>query len=403
MVERALDGVKVVEYSNLVAGPYCAKLLADLGAEVVKIETPGIGDEARARGPFLNDIPHPDLSGLFLYLNCNKLGVTLNLESATGKAIFKRLITSADIFIEDNPPGKMEKLGLDYRTLNEFNPRLIMVSITPFGQTGPYRNYKAYHLNTYHASGAGYLLPSSSPNLDREPIKGPGFLGEYDAGLCAAVAIMGALYWRGASGRGQYIDVSKQEALLALEKMELARFHGEGKNPTRGPGGRPPMKFMRGKDGGLILLEAPRDNQWRGLVELMDNPDWAKDEKFSTEQGRRENGDELREHLEEWAQNYTTDELFHGVQSKQCPAAPVNSVEELVNSPQIKAREFFIEIDHPVAGKLAYPASPYHFSKTPSRIERPAPLVGQHNEEVFCNHLGYTKEDLVKFKEARVI
>jgi crotonobetainyl-CoA:carnitine CoA-transferase CaiB-like acyl-CoA transferase len=403
MVERALDGVKVIEYASFVAGPYCAKLLADLGAEVIKIEPPGIGDEARARGPFLHDIPHPDLSGLFLYLNGNKLGVTLNLDSATGRAIFKRLVASSDVLIEDHPPGKMAEMGLGYDILSGLNPRLIVMSVTPFGQTGPYRDYKAYYLNTFHASGAGYLLPSSSPNLDREPIKGPGFLGEYDAGLCAAVAILGALYWRGASGLGQHIDVSKQEALMALEKMELARFHDEGKNPSRGPAGRPPMKFIRSKDGGLLLLEAPRDNQWQGLVALMGNPDWAKDEKFSTEQGRRENGDELRGHLAEWAQDYTADELFHGVQSKQCPAAPVNSVEEFLSSPQIKAREFLTEIDHPVAGKLAYPSSPYHFSETPSRVERPAPLVGQHNEEIFGHRLGYTREDLVKFKEAGVI
>ncbi len=403
MVERALDGVKVVEYASFVAGPYCAKLLADLGAEVIKIEPPNIGDEARARGPFLHDMPHPDLSGLFLYLNGNKLGVTLSLDPAPGQAIFKRLIASADVLIEDCPPDKLKELGLGYHTLTQLNPRLVMMSITPFGQTGPYRNYKAYHLNTYHASGAGYLLPSSSPNLDREPIKGPGFLGEYDAGLCAAVAILGALYWRGASGLGQYIDVSKQETIMALEKMELARFQAEGKNPSRGPAGRPPMRFMRSKDGGRILLEAPRDNQWRGLVELMGNPDWTKDEKYSTEQGRRENGDELRQHLAEWAGNHTTDELFHGVQSKQCPAAPVNSVEALLSSPQIKARGFLTEIDHPVAGRLAYPSLPYHFSKTPGRLERPAPLVGQHNEEIFHHRLGYTKEDLVKFKEAGVV
>jgi len=403
MVERALDGVKVVEYSSFVAGPYCAKLLADLGAEVIKIERPGTGDEARARGPFLHDTPHPDLSGLFLYLNSNKLGVTLNLDSATGRSIFRRLMVSADVLIEDCPPGKLKDLGLGYDTFAEMNPRLVMMSITPFGQTGPYRNYKSYYLNTYHAGGAGYLLPSSSPDLDREPIKGPGFLGEYDGGLCAAVAILGALYWRGVSGLGQHIDVSKQEALMALEKMELSRFHAEGKNPTRGPGVRPPMKFMRSKNGGLILLEAPRDNQWKGLVELMGNPEWAKDEKYETEQGRREHGEELRAHLDEWAQNYTTDELFHGVQGKQCPAAPVNSVGELLSSPQIQAREFLTEIEHPVAGRLAYPATPYHFSKTPTGMERPAPLVGQHNEEIFCHRLGYTREELVKFKEAGVI
>jgi len=403
MTEKALDGVKVVEYCSFVAGPYCTKLLADLGAEVIKIEPPGVGDEARRRGPFLHDTPHPELSGLFLYLNTNKLGITLNLNSTTGKIIFKRLITDADILVEDRPPGEMKELGLGYNVLKETNPRLIMTSITPFGQTGPYRNYKAYYLNTYHASGAGYLLPIASPNLDREPIKGPGLIGEYDAGLSSAVAILGALYWQAVSSLGQYIDVSKQETLMALEKMDLSRFHEEGKSPTRGPSGRPAPSLVRGKDGGYILLQAPQDNQWWGFVEVMGNPEWAKDEKFSTEDRRREHPDELRERLAEWAKDYTTDEIFHKVQSGKCPAAPVNSLEELLNSPQMEARGFLVEIDHPVAGKLKYPAWPYHFSKTPGKMERPAPLIGQHNEEVFCNHLGYTKEDLVKLKETGVI
>ncbi len=403
MAETALGGLKVVECGSFVAVPYCTKLLADLGAEVIKIEPPGVGDEARRRGPFLNDVPHPDLSGLFLYLNTNKLGVTLNLKSAAGKTIFKRLVASADILVEDHHPGEMKELGLDYDTLKKINPRLIMTSITPFGQTGPYRDYKAYYLNIYHASGAGYLLPRGSPNLDRAPVKGPGLIGEYDAGLGAAVATLGALYWRGASELGQYIDISKQETLMALEKMELARFHGEGKSPSRGSVGGFPQKLTRGKDGGYILLQTARGDQWQNFMKLMGNPEWARDEKFSTDEGRREHATELQEHMDEWARNHTTDELFHIVQASRSPAAPINSVESLLSSPQMEARGFLVEIDHPVAGKLDYPSRPYHFSQTPWRVERSAPLIGQHNEEVFCNHLGYTKQDLVKLKEAGVI
>jgi len=405
MAERALDGVKVVECCNFAAGPYCSKLLADLGAEVIKVERPGVGDDARRRGPFLHDVPHAERSGLFLYLNTNKLGVTLNLNSATGKAIFKRLITSADILVDDSPPGQMKELGLGYDALKEINPRLIMTSISPFGQTGPYRDYKAYYLNTYHASGAGYLLPSSSPQPNREPIKGPGLLGEYDAGLSAAVATLGALYWRGVSGLGQHIDASKQEALMALEKMELARFHSDGKSPSRNLTGRPHHGLMRSKDGGYVLLMVgpQQDAQWPGLVELMGNPEWAKDEMFSTEEKRREHAVDFRERVVEWARDHTADELFHGAQGKRLPAAAVNSPGEFLSSPQLEARGFLVDIDHPVAGKLKYPSGPYHFSKTPWRVERPAPLIGQHNAEVFCNRLGYTKQDLVKLKQAGVV
>ncbi len=404
MAERALDGVKVIEYAGFVSGPYCGKLLADLGAEVIKIEPPGTGDEARMRGPFLQDIPHADGSGLFLYMNTNKLGITLDLESSIGKTIFKQLISGADILIEDKPPGKMKELGLDYDTLKEINSRLVMTSITPFGRTGPYRDYKAYHLNTYHASGAGYLLPIGSPNLDREPIKGPGLIGEYDAGMSAAVATLGALYWCGISSRGQHIDISKQEALMSLDKIEFDRFPDEGRNPTRGPlTGRPSMVLVRGKDGGDVLLGSVMDNQWPDLVGAIGNPEWVKDEKFSTERCRLEHAVELQDRLSEWAQEYTSDELFHKLQGAKSPSATLNSAQKFLDSPQTEARGFLVEIDHPVAGKLKYPSRPYHFSKTPWMVERPAPLIGQHNKEVLCHRLGYTEQELVRLKEAGVI
>ena len=404
MTERALDGVKIVECCNFVAGPYCTKLLADLGAEVIKIESPGVGDEARRRGPFLHDIPHPECSGLFLYLNTNKLGITLNLNSSTGKTIFKQLIADADILVEDCPPGEMKELELSYDTLKEINPRLVMTSITPFGQTGPYRNYKAYYLNTFNAGGQGYLVRSWDPEQQSGPVNAGGYLGEYDAGLSAAVATLSALFWQGISGQGQWIDVSKQEALMALDKMELARFYADGQNPSRGPTtGWVPQRPMRTKDGGYVLIEATRDNQWQGLVELMGNPEWVNDERFKTEMERHAHSAELREYIAEWAKDHTTDELFHGVQSRRSPSAPVNSPEELLNSPQVEARGFLVEIDHPVAGKLKYPSRPYHLSETPWSVERPAPVIGQHNEEVFCQRLGYTKKDLVKLREARVI
>jgi len=404
MAEKALDGVRVIEHSSFVAGPYCTKLLADLGAEVIKIELPGAGDEARKRPPFLNDVPNPDHSGLFLYLNTNKLGITLNLESAAGKDIFKRLIADADILIEDGVPGKMMELGLDYDVLKQINPRLVMTSITPFGQTGPYRNHKAYYLNTYHSGGAGYLLPSGSPNLEREPIKGPGYLGEYEGGLGAAVAALGALYWRGISGRGQCVDVSKQEIMIALEKMELASYFNDGNSPSRGPKkGWSPLRYVRPKDGGYVLLEAAMNDQWQGLVRFMGNPEWANDEKFSTEDGRREHSQEFREHIYRWASDYTREELFHGAQENKCSSAPINSLQELVDSPQIEARQFFVEIDHPVAGKHKYPSLPYRFSRTPWGVGRPAPLLGEHNEEVFCRRLGLSRSELVRLKETGVV
>ncbi|MBN1613068.1 MAG: CoA transferase, partial [Deltaproteobacteria bacterium] len=188
MAEKALKGVKVLEFAGFVTGPYCTKLLADLGAGVIKIERPGLGDPARNRGPFPDDQPHPERSGLFLYLNTNKSGVTLDTGSPTGRRLFLEMIRRADILVEDHPPGAMETMGLGYDELEEVNPGLIMTSITPFGQTGPYRDYRAYGLNVAHASGSGYLTPVSPPEGDLGPVKAGGFFDEYCNGLSAAAA-----------------------------------------------------------------------------------------------------------------------------------------------------------------------------------------------------------------------
>jgi crotonobetainyl-CoA:carnitine CoA-transferase CaiB-like acyl-CoA transferase len=183
MSEGALDSVRVIELCNMVAGPYCTKLLADLGAEVIKVENPGIGDEARGRGPFLNDIPHQERSGLFFYLNTNKLGITLSLERDEGKNVFKRLLNETDILVEDWPPGTMDSIGLGYEDLIGLNPGLVMTSITPFGQSGPYKDYKAYPLNSFHSCGEGYVTPGHNPFPDRPPLKHGKYVGEYEVGI----------------------------------------------------------------------------------------------------------------------------------------------------------------------------------------------------------------------------
>jgi len=398
MAEGPLSGVKLIEYCSFVAGPYTTKLFADLGAEVIKVEQPA-GDEARKRGPYLQNCPDPELSGLFLYLNTNKLGVTLNVNSATGREIFKKLIAEADILVENQPPGQMEALGLDYAALQQINPGLIMASITPFGQDGPYRDYKAYYLNTYHASGAGYVLPAASPNAAREPLKGGGYIGECDAGVSAAVGIMGALFWRAMGGTGQYIDISKQEQQMALERVNIARYYELGKSPTRYEINRVRDTLLRCRDGGYIMVVLHPEKQWLGLAEALGNPEWVNDEKFDTQQGREANFDDLRACLREEAMKYDTADLFHRVQLQGTACAPVCAAEDVFTSPQTQARDFYVEIDHPRAGKLMYPGVPYQLSSTAPRNHRGAPLLGQHNEEIY-QRLGFTRPDLVKLREA---
>ena len=402
MSEKGLGHLKILELCNLVAGPYSTKLLADLGAEVIKIEPPGAGDDARRRGPFLQDNPHPELSGLFLYLNTNKLGVTLDVTTNTGKNILIDLIKQTDIFVEDRPPAMMEELGLTYEDLRKVNPKLVMTSITPFGQTGPYRDYKAYELNSYHAGGEGYLLPTQSPDLSREPVKGGGLAGDCTCGLSAAIATLAAAYRMGATGLGQHIDVSKQDVLMTMALLEVAMFANMGivRNRIERPLLMPtPMECQDG----YIMVSALTDREWGSVVEFMGNPAWAEDERFSQWLSRHLSGDEINPPVREFVKQYKKEELFHQLQNKAIAAAPVNTAEDLVKSPQTEARGFFAEIDHPKAGKLKYPTAPYKFSRTPWKAERAAPLIGEHNEFVYCDRLGYDKRDLVAMKEAGII
>ncbi len=402
MEEKALAGVKVLELASLVSGPYCTKLLADLGAEVIKIEKPGVGDEARGRGPFPNDIPHPERSGLFLYLNTSKLGITLNLNTPTGKRAFNQLVEWADILVEDNPPKVAKGLGVDYPSLRKINPRLIMTSITPFGQTGPYRDYKAYGLNICHGSGSGYLTPIPPSEAELGPIKGGGFFEDYCDGLSAAAATLVALYWREMTGQGQHVDLSKQEASMALDRAEVTLFAAQGTVNTRVRQGGA-AGFLPARDG-YVLVMGSDDRSWKALIEVMGHPEWAKDEKFKDRGSRERNARELDSLIAEWTKTVDGDAIYHQAQAAGIPSGVVRSQGALIeHDEQLKARGFFVEIEHPEAGRLAYPSAPYRLSETPWRVERPAPMLGEHNEAVYSGLLGYSKEELVKLREADII
>jgi len=402
MPKTALGGIKVLELCQLVAGPYCTKLLADLGAEVVKIERPGCGDAARSLPPFFHDMPDPETSGLFLYLNTNKLGITLNVETATGKDIFLELAKDVDILVEDNPPQWMVKQGLDYQSLKEINPRLIMTSITPFGQTGPYRDYKAYPLNVFNSGGEGYLTPGGIENMKRPPLKVGNAVAEYDSGLNAAIAILAALYRRRKSGGGQWIDISKQESLMALNRLDMVRSANEGEVITRAKQGVPYGGALPCKDGYTVFVTWEAE-QWDKLVKFMGEPEWAKDEKFGDYESRYRHGELLNALLMEWMVDHTKDELYHKGQDAGVPFAMVYDSKDLVESEHLMAREFFVEVAHRKTGKLKYPGAPYRFSGTPWRIGRAAPLLGEHNEEIFIDRLGYKREELSKLGAAGIV
>jgi len=401
--ERALDGVTVLEYCSLVSGPYCTKTMADLGAEVIKIEQPIDGDPARQMPPFPEDKPHPEKSGFFLYLNTNKQGITLDPETPEGKQIFLELAKMADILVEDNPPGHMEQMGLGYKDLKAINKGLIVMSITPFGFTGPYRDYKGRALNMSHASGQAYLLPLLSPHADRPPVKVGGNTSDYDPGLVAVVAVLAALYWKGISGRGQHIDMSKQEALISMQRVESVTYANDEVvmtrtgNKTRMPGGVLPCK-----DGHIVVI-TPEEHQWNALMTLIGNPAWSKEPWCRDREVRAQNADVINNLLIEWTTQYTKEEIFRKGQALSCPVSPTRSAEDLMNSEQLKDRDFFAEVTHPVLGPLKMPTSASRFAESPFLFERPAPLLGESNEEIYCERLGYKKEELEILKTKGVI
>jgi CoA:oxalate CoA-transferase len=401
--ERALDGVKVLEYCSMVSGPYCTKIMADLGAEVIKIEPPVDGDPARRMPPFPGDKPHPEKSGLFLYLNTNKKGITLNPEKPRGKQLFLELAKRADILVEDHPPGDMEQMGLGYNYLRAINKGLIVTSITPFGLTGPYRNYKGRALNMSHISGQAYLLPLLSPHSDRPPVKAGGNTSDYDPGLVAVVAVLAALYWKGISGRGQHIDMSKQEALISMQRVESVTYANDQVvmtrtgNKTRMPGGVLPCK-----DGHIVVI-TPEEHQWDALMTLIGNPAWSKEPWCRGLEVRSQHADAINKLLIEWTTQHTKEEIFRKGQALSCPVSPTKSAEDLVNSEQLKVRGFFADVTHPILGRLKMPTSASRFAESPWRFERPAPLLGESNKEIYCERLGYKKEELEILKTEGVI
>ncbi len=402
MAEQALAGMKVIEYGEFICAPYCAKLLGDLGAEVIKIEEPGIGDVARRRGPFLNDIPEPECSGLFLYLNTSKLGITLNMKNPDGKKLFRELIKEADVLIHDKQPRVVEELGLSYDELKAVNPALVVTAVTPFGQTGPYKNYKAYPLNTFHSGGEGYMTPTGSTYTDRPPLMLGRYMAEYDSAMAAALATLFAYYWQQTSGLGQQVDVSKQEVMIVKVTWDIGRYFNTGGLTTRFTRGYRSGGPLPCKDGWIEFTpQLPED--WFNMFKLIGRSDLADDETFKDRRTRETRAAEVKDTMHPWLMTRTKKEIYELSQTHNIAMGAYLKIDESVDSEQLKAREFFAEIEHPTAGKLKYPGCPANLSKTPWRMKSPAPLLGQHNEEIYCGRLGYSKEDLAKLREANII
>ena len=395
----ALAGLRVLELGEMVAVPYCGKLLASLGADVVKIEPPKTGDRSRRRGPFPDDVPHPERSGMFLYLNTGKRSVTLEPEDLQGREILHRMAAEADVVIHDSPPSIAEERGMNWESLSEANPALIVAAITPFGSSGPNAEFAAHDVNVFHAGGEGNLLPNGlalDKFPDRAPIAAGGMMASYQGGLTAAVGILGAVVNQWTNGTGQAVDCSMQEAQLAIGYLPVQRLEAEGFVETRFSRFFRMGGVMPASDGFVELLTLePR--QWEGLGHLLGDPDWASPDKF---RDPATHGAAMNDNLRQWTAEHTRDWLYREGQAHGVPIAPYLTPAEVFESPQQRDRGFFTEVGHPEAGN-------YDYAGVPFRLTNGLPFcdgasLGEHNATVL-GALGYSPEDLTALARAEVI
>jgi CoA:oxalate CoA-transferase len=400
MNEKALEGIKILDFSRHISGPYCTKLLAAFGAEVIKVERPGQGDPARSMGPFRDDRPDSETSGLFLYLNTGKKSITLNLKNPSGMRLLKILIQEADVLVENFRPGYMDHLGLGWQSLRLNHPGLIMASITDFGQTGPYRDYKGGRLVGNALSG--YMYVNGDP--DREPLAGGGEQPAYQGGLHAFSGIMAALIARQMNGQGRHMDISIMECMASLHQFTINRYVYSGKIQKR-VGNRylwsHPITIYPCQDG-QVSIGASTEDQAEKLLLLMEMPHLQEDPRFANGFQRLAHADEFDELVRPWFLERTEKEIVELCQEWRVPAAPVNNVSDLLKEEQYKAREFWQDLDHPKAGRLPYAGPPFKLSETPAEYQR-APLLGEHNEEIYMNRLGLTREELNELREEGII
>lgn len=399
---HALSSIRVVDLTHYIAGPYCTKLLADYGAEVIKIERPEIGDGARTLPPFFGDQPGRERSGLFFFLNTNKQSVTLNLKTPRGRTILLQLVAQADVVVDNFRPGVMARLGLAREELERVNPRLVSVSIANFGTSGPYREYQLTDSVAYALGG--WMYPMGEP--DRPPVQPGGAFGQYIAGLYAAIGALQAVRTRDATGEAQSVEVSIQEALIATTLYDFVAFSYAGFVRKRSGRqfhlGFPNLVTLPCADG-YVGIHAGLPHQLQALLELVGRSDLAAEPRYRTLAGLGAHAQELHEALLPWVRQRGKWEIYHAAQARGIPVAPIPSPAEVVEWVQLKERQAFVEVEHPEGGTVKIPGPPFREAGQPPWPLRRAPLLGEHTEEIVCGKLGYSAAEVQALRAAGVL
>lgn len=394
----ALAGLRVIDFGQGVSAPHCARLFADYGADVIKVEPPA-GDAARASGPYPDDVPDRERSGLFFFHNTNKRGVTCNVEHPEGRRLFLELIGKVDVLVENNLPARMRQWQLDYPTLAALNPRLVMISITPFGQTGPYSGWNGYDLNAYHLSGASARYCGRPREM---PLEHGTFSADYFGSVTAAAWGLAAVFGRDAVGGGQQVDVSCAEAIAAafVGGQNIGGLAQDGRSDSRTGVGMPlgaPATILPCKDGHVWML-ALEPGQWKGLCKVMGDPEWARLDMFDDMYTRAQNADLIYELMRDWLMAHGKMEIMEMCQAAGCPVTAVFTVEEAARHPHLQARGHFVDIDHPALGRVRSLGAPFKLPASPGGPHSPAPLLGQHNQDIYGGLLGLPAAEITRLQ-----
>ncbi|MDP8238316.1 MAG: CaiB/BaiF CoA-transferase family protein [Candidatus Hatepunaea meridiana] len=395
--ELPLTGIRVLDLSRILAGPHCTMLLGDLGADVIKVERPGAGDDTRTWGP-------PFAGGEAAYYLCcnrNKKSITIDLKNAKGVELIKELVKTSDVFLENFTPGLTKSLGLDYETLKAINPRLIYCSITAYGQDGPYHDRPGYDMVLSAVGGLMWITGEQ----DGDPCKVGVAITDILTGVHASGAIMASLLWRERSGRGQYIDCS----LLDIQASALANIASnylvadkEARRWGTAHESIVPYQVFKTKDH-PIAIAAANQKIWENFAKALGKTEWLYDSRFASNPKRVEHRDVLLPLVAERMQEKTCDELMELLLKASVPCGPVNNMERLFSDPQILHRNMVAEVPHPTIGTLKLCGIPIKYSDTPGTIRRHPPLVGEHTEEILKDVLGYDSEGIVELRSSEVI
>lgn len=393
---KPLEGLVILDLSRVLAGPYASMMLGDFGANIIKIEPPEVGDDSRAFGPFIGKE-----SAYYMSLNRNKRSMTLNLKEPEAKELFKKMVKKADVVLENYRPGTMEKFGLGYEDLKKINPKLIYAACSGFGHTGPYMDKPAYDIIVQAMGG----IMSITGAEGGEPTRVGASVGDIIAGLFTTIGLTMALYHRSMTGEGQKIDVGMLDCQVAVLENAISRYFVNGVAPTPLGNRHPsitPFESFTASDG-HVIVGAGNDRLWDKLCTLIGHPELIKDARFATNADRTKNEKELKVILDSVFKTKTIDAWLKELEAAGVPCAPINTVDKIVNDPQVKARDMIVEVEHPIAGKLHVPGIPIKMSVTPGAVEEPAPLLGEHTFEILHEILGLSEGEVKQLYDKNVL